>query len=754
MAELNGQPTVFGTGYDPVNGGLGAAPADMGIELQDDGSVLIDLSFQPEKRAERKPSKFEDNIAEELSEADLSLIASDLLQGIQDDEDSRQDWVANYNRGMDFLGLKIEDRSSQQTRKNCSTVVHPLMLWAIVNFQSLARAELLPAAGPAKVANEGKDTEGANKQANDLQRRFNRFLTTTAKEFYPDTDRGLFYLGYGGTIFKKVYDCALRGRAVSECVYAPDLIVSNDATDLDNASRVTHRIMMTQSQVRRMQLDGVWRDVDLAQPTFSASQTQAKQQELTGLKPPTRTEDQPYTIFESYVELDLARYGKKEKGAPDRLPLPYRVTIDKTSQQVLDLRRNWKEDDPKYRPRKVFVKYSLVPGIGFLDLGFLHLLGNHTRTLTGIWRILIDAGTFSNFPGGLRVKGTRQSTNEINPGPGEWVEIDTGPAERIQDAIMPLPYKGPTAELIQLAEMIEQEGKQIAGTVEMEVGEGRANMPVGTIMSMIEQKTQVMAAVHKRLHTSQQEELELIKERLLESPEVLFDDDETPTEQELQTVVAQLANLDLVPASDPNVPAQIFRNMQNAFLIQLAQIVPGKFDLDRTLNRALTGAHIDPADVLAPNGGQPLDQGQQQQQPDNSGLLQVAMAEVATKQQANETQRMKVALQAESDKNKHAIATARLALDAEKLQNAETRDTAKLVLEAQRDALDQQRKQIDQILSNHHKEMDHEARTRAGLGASRGGQRGAHDQSPRKRGRPRQQVPANGGLSDGRTGQD
>lgn len=739
MSSLDGQPLVFGTGYNPVNAGLGSNGIALGIHPQDDGSVLIDIS--PPRSDKPKSNRFEDNLADDISVGDLAQISEDLLQGIQADEDSRSDWVQNYNRGMDFLGLKIEDRSTQQARKNCSTVTHPLLLWAIVNFQSLARAELLPAAGPAKVSNEGQAQTGREDSANDLERRFNRFLTTTAKEFYPDTDRGLFYLGYGGTLFKKVYDCPLRNRPVSECVYAPDLIVSNDATDLDNASRVTHRITMTQSQVRRMQLDDVWRDIDLSQPTYSPSQVEARQQELTGLKKSSRTEDQPYTIYESYVELDLSKYGIKEKGAPDRLPLPYRVTVDKDSRQVLDVRRNWKSDDKEFRQRKCFVKYSLVPGMGFLDLGFLHLLGNQTRALTGILRIMIDAGVFSNFPGGLKVKGTRQTTNELMPGPGEFVEIDTGPAERIQDAIMALPYKGPTAELIQLYTMIEQEGKTIAGTVDMPVGEGRADTPVGTIMALLEQKTQVIGAVFKRLHGSQQEELALLKERLVESPEVLFDDMDQPEQGELEAITQELADLSLVPASDPNVPAQMHRNLQNAFLIQLVQQVPQKFDIDEVIKRSLRQAHIDPQGLLLPPAP-PQPQGD----PNQQTVLQLAIAEMQARKQEVQNQTVKIGMQQQNDQHKQTLDLGRLhldsqkvSLDAQKQASQNSLDHAKLYLETHYKALGEERARIGQLLDDHHKDQEHAARASERVSSSLGGEQRPQG-SPRGRGRASKQV--------------
>jgi hypothetical protein len=490
----------------------------------------------------------------------------------------------------------------------------------------------------------------------------NHYLTVTASEYYPDTDRGLFYLYYGGTIYKKVYQCPLRERPVSECIYMPDLIVSNDATDLKNAVRVTHRISMTRSVMRRMQLAEWYRDMMLIQPQPEPTEIARKEAEVSGrAATPPRQEDQPHTLYECYTEIDLSKYGHNEKGQPDRLPLPYRITIDKDSKDVLEVRRNWEEGDEDFKARRRFVKYGLVPGMGFLDLGYLHLLGNHTRALTGIWRIMVDAGMFSNFPGGARVKGVRLATNEIQPGPGEWVEIDTGPVDDIRKALMPLPYKGPSAELMQLAQSIEEEGKQIAGTVTIDVGEGKANVPVGSVISMIEQQTQTMAAVHKRLHQAQQEEFELLKELFEEDPESLTKGIKNPVHK---WTSAEIQSMTMVPASDPNVPAHMHRIMQGTALALLAQQNPAMYDNYAVQKRLLSTLKIGDADQLL---HPPQAQGSGAPNPDQLAAS-VAQQEVQARQREIGVKQQQIQVTAQDNQRTAQLRADELQLEMKKIQ--------------------------------------------------------------------------------------
>lgn len=629
---------------------------------------------------------FSDNIADKIG-GQLTAIASDLLDGIEADIRSRQAMVGAYTKGIDMLGLKIEDRSGRRQRKNVSTIRHPVLLEAVIDFQSATCAELLPASGPCKVAVAGGLTDGnEGNMARQLEADMNFYLTTTATEYYPDTDRGFFYLGYGGTLFKKIYECPLRGRPVVECVYLTDLIVSENATDLDNAIRVTHKIEMTQAQVRRMQLAKVWRDVKLiSTPSPSLDVVKQKVKTVQGLSgTTTRLRDLPYTIYECYCELIPSDYGFKEKDAPDDMPLPYRVTLDKDSRVVLDVRRAWKqaeEGEPSlYEKNLPFVMYGLVPGLGFLCLGFLHILGNQAMALTAIWRILVDAGMFNCFPGGVKVKGTRQTTNEIQPGPGEWAEIDTGPMDDIRKALMPMPYKEPSQVFIQLSEIIAQNAQRLSGAIKMDVGEGKSNVPVGTIMAMIEQQTKNMAAVHKRLHAAQQREFIKLKELFAKNPEAIYRSNPKARKWKAE----EFKDLNLVPASDPNVPSQLHRIMLATAKVQLAKENPEIYDQ--------VEAHMQAWQTMGVDASEFIHQPAPQQGPDTKTAM--AMAQVQGKQQDSQ---VKMAALQQKEKQQQREAADRMVI-------SQTKDK-QIAAEQQRDAADRETKEKIALINQQTEKM-------------------------------------------------
>lgn len=599
-----------------VNSGLAKGQDATIVTINEDGSV--DFST-PEK----KKTKFGANLAETYD--DISGLTQDLLEGIEEDIQSRSEMVTAYAQGIDLLGLKMKQGSGALNKKNTASINHPILLESIVKFQSLTRAELLPSNGPVKVKIDVNSTEELETAAQELEQDFNHYLTTTATEYYPDTDRGLFRLGFGGTIFKKVYHCPLRDRPVSECVYLPDLIVSEDATDLRNAVRVTHQIIMSPVQVKKMQLSGQWLDVHLTTPIAGNNPVDDKVKSVEGIRPTTsRTKDQPYTIYECYCERDLGEH-------PKGLPLPYRITLEKDSRTILEIRRAWKKGDKDYKKKLPFVMYGLIPGMGFLCYGYLHLLGNQAKTLTAIWRLLIDAGMFNNFPGGVKIKGSRQTTNEINPGPGEWVEIDPGVATDIRSLLMPLPYKEPSPVFIQFAEQIANDVAKVAGATIVDVGEGKSNTPVGTMMAIIEQQTQVMAAVHKRLHTSQAEEFRLLRELFVEDPKALWKDNPNPKRKWTSD---ELTNLSISPASDPNIPAQTHRIMQSQALATMAQASPQFFNGMAIAKRLLQNMGISDIDALLNRNPQ------SSPNPQHLGALAAAQAKQGEVQiQAQEQQR-------------------------------------------------------------------------------------------------------------------
>jgi hypothetical protein len=440
---------------------------------------------------------------------------------------------------------------------------------------------LLPTDGPAKVRDDGTQTPDGLADA--LENDLNHYLTATATEYYPDTDRMLLMLGFGGSAFKKVYFCPLRNRPVSESVDADDLIVNNSATDLANARRITHRVMLKPSTVRRLQILGVYKDVPLSTPTapkLDSVQMEKKSQE--GISPDTgmTPDDRDRLIYECYCELDLKGFEHKHKGKPSGLEIPYRVTIDESSKQILSIVRNYDpstEEMPE--ARTTFVQYTFVPGFGFYGIGLLHILGNTTNAITAAWRELLDAGMYSNFPGFLYADvGARQNTNIFRVPPGGGALIKTGGAP-IQQAVMPLPYKEPSVALMQLVDNIAQTGQRVGGTSEMQVGEGRPEAPVGTTLALIEQATKIMNSVHKRLHAAQATELQLLVQVFREHPQSFWQRNRKPARKwDEATFLQAVEDFDLVPQADPNTASHAQRALKIQALKQLQAAQPSLYD--------------------------------------------------------------------------------------------------------------------------------------------------------------------------------
>jgi len=573
-----------------------------------DGSATVDLN--PTKEA-NKPSNFDANLAEHMTETQLGMAGGDILLGIESDLQSRSEWEAIYNKAIDLLGLKLEEASTEITSYGTlSKVYHPLLLEAVVRSQANARAELLPASGPVKVMDyQPQGDQERVLLAEALEKDMNYYLTSVAKEYYPDTDKMFFSTFLSGDGFKKVYHCPIRRRPVSDSIPPQDLIVSNDAVDLTSAIRVTHRIYMNQSTMKRMQISGQYRkSVELGTPVDQPDVNETRIKSIEGMESGTKLpQDYRYTIYECYVDLDLPGFEHEEDGAPTGLPLPYRVTIDRDSRQILEIRRNWKDGDPDYRCRRRFVKYPVVPGLGFYDYGYMHLLGNTTRALTAIERQLLDAGQFANFPGLLISKqGQRQTTNQIRVPPGGAHEIDTG-GMPIGDVVSPLPYKGANATLAEISQKIADDGRRLGGTTEIQAGEGRADVPVGTTIALIEQATKVVSVIHKRLHSAQQEEFEILKELFAEDPTALWRFAKNPARK--WQMAEEFQDLELVPAADPNIPSHIHRIMQATALIQLSQAAPQIYNMHNVHQRALQTLGIADSDSLfaPPQAGPPPD---------------------------------------------------------------------------------------------------------------------------------------------------
>ena len=582
----------------------------------EDGSISVSLDGQPVERAADKASAgWFDNLVDDIDSGELSRIAEDLLTGIRDDIQSRNDWIEDRAQGIKLLGLKVELPGLQGSTdgapvEGMSKVRHPLLLEAVLRFQANARSELLPTDGPVKVRNDAIASPLEQDQlANALQKDLNHYLTVTDKEYYPDTDRMLFMLGFGGTSFKKVYFCPLRGRPVSESVDADDVIVNNAATTLSNAKRVTHRIFMRSSTVKRMQILGVYKDTSLSTPQApkqdSVKLEQASQQGVAASS--TNPEDRDREIYECYCELNIRGFEHSYKRKETGLEIPYRVTIDVSTREVLSIVRNYDEDDSELpTARTNFVKYTFVPGMGFYDIGLLNILGNTTNAVTAAWREMLDAGMFASFPGFLMADtGARQNTNifRIPPGGGQLVKTGGMP---ISQAIMPLPYKEPGPALMTLVNNITEVGQRVGGTSEQAVGEGRADAPVGTTLALIDQATKIMNAVHKRMHTAQAEEFSLLVRCFREHPSSFWDKCKKPSAQwNEEMFLRALDDADLVPQADPNTASQTQRIMKIMALKELQKGNPSLYDpiaIDMAAMRAMGWSN--PEQFMAPPSSQ------------------------------------------------------------------------------------------------------------------------------------------------------
>lgn len=631
---------------DPQPQGAALPPIDIGFTPQNtvivnpdtgavhveqpDGSVMI--SFGKEK-SEAKDSEFDDNLAEVVDDSELNRMADEVLRGIDEDERSRADWDDTYNRGIDLLGLKLEDPSSDVSNSgNISKVHHPLLIEAVVRYQANAGAELLPSSGPVKVRDDDPQSDPERIAMSEaFEKDFNHYLTVVRKEYYPDTRRMFFAQGFCGNGFKKIYRCPLRKAPVSDYVAAKDLIVSNDAISLSSAARVTHRTTMRHSILKRLQLNGHFLDCELSQPTSQPTQTDIKIGEVEGVsKQITVPADHPYTIYECYTEYDLMGFEHKDdEGEQTGLPVPYRITIDKDSRKILEIRRNWKEGDDDYMARQRFVKYGYVPGLGFYDYGLIHLLGQTARALTAIERQLIDAGQFSNFPGILLSDvGGRQETTQIRVPPGGAHTIKTG-GMPISNVVMSLPYKEPSGVLVNIAKAIEENGRRLGGTAEVQVGEGRADVPVGTTIAMIEQSTKVEGAIHKQNHESQQQEFLLLKELFEEDPEALWRFARNPARK--WQMAQEVADVELVPASDPNTPSHIHRVMKATGLSQIAATAPELYNKRAVHSVLLTTLGYNPMSLLVP-AGTPTPSGPAAD-PSKMAKVQIDAAKIKDKQQ-------------------------------------------------------------------------------------------------------------------------
>lgn len=561
-----------------------------------DGAVTVSLDGSPISQAAAAndgPFEWFGNLVEKIDDSELARITDDLLRGVDQDLESRREWIEDRALGIKLLGLKIELPNVQGASdgapvEGMSKVRHPLLLEAVLRFQANARSELLPTDGPVKIRNDDNDaTLKEDQLANDYERDMNHYLTAVASEYYPDTDRMLLMLGFGGTTFKKVYFCPLRSRPVSESVDADDIIVNQTAVNLANARRITHRTFLRPSTVKRLQILGVYRDTELSDPVPSTPDAvQAEEKAQQGLTANNfLPDDRDREIYEICCELNIKGFEHKHEGKDSGLEIPYVVTIDKSSRKALAVTRNFDEDDQKLpTARTRYIKYTFVPGFGFYDIGLLHILGNTTNAVTAAWREMLDSGMYANFPGFLMAKsGTRQNTNIFRVPPGGGAQVDTG-GMPISQAVMPLPYNtSGMPALMQLVDNMVTTGQRVGGTAELQVGEGRAEAPVGTTMALIDQATKILNSVHKRLFTAQAEEIQLIVDVFKEHPESFWKSNckskrKAKTQWDLAKFTDAINNCELVPQADPNTASMGQRAMKIMGLKQLQAASQNLYD--------------------------------------------------------------------------------------------------------------------------------------------------------------------------------
>ena len=593
------------------NGGV-HTDADGTISIDtEDGGVVVHLNPQRQHDAEdnEDPAKFYANLADKLGDGMLSTIANTLHEAISADDDSRSEWLATRAARMDLLGLKMEDPKTGDGASAVdgqSVVTNPLLLDAVLRGWANAQAELLPAEGPCKIADYSELPEAQKDELGEaLQRDMNYYLTTVATEFGPETSHMLLWGSYfGGSGFKKVYTHPLKRRPYSEGVDPQYLIVSDATKDFDACERITHQITMRQSVMKRYQAKGIYRDVQLAPPSQQPNQVEETIASMQGVAvAKQRPEDMPYTLWECQCELDLPEFAPKQfkdKG----IELPYLVTMDKDSMEILAIRRDWKPEDEDCTRKKMYVKYPYVPGPGFYGTGLAAILGNSSAALTAAWRISLDSGMFANFPAFLLDKlAGRQNTSNIRMAPGEATLVETG-GRPLKDVISDLPFNDVTAGFMQLIDKITEQAKAVGGAPDIPIGEGMQNIPVGTMLSHIEQATKVMAAAHKGQHRALDEELSLIADLFRENPEAFWKGNKTAKSYwkgDTKRFLAALDERTLVPKSDPNVPSHIHRVMKAVALVELkSSPLGGRLDDDEVLRRVLSAMREDPTGLVLP----------------------------------------------------------------------------------------------------------------------------------------------------------
>ena len=564
------------------------------IEIIDPEAVNIEIGDLELSIVPGEDDEFNENLADVLEEDTIMAMASDLAEDIEQDKSSRKDWEKAYTEGLKLLGLQYEERT--EPWNGASGVFHPMITEAVVRFQSETITETFPAQGPVRTKILGKETPEKQEAAVRVQEDMNYELTEVMREFRPEHERMLWSLPATGSAFKKVYYDPNIGRQVSIFIPAEDIILPYGTTDLDTCYRLTHVMRKTKNEIIKLQQAGFYRDIELPDPSKDQDNIKKAKDKETGF---SDLNDDRYTLYECHVDLVIEGDELKDDddGEPTGITRPYVVTLIKGSNDVLAIRRNWEQEDPLELKRQHFVHYQYIPGFGAYGFGLFHLIGGYAKSATSLMRQLIDAGTLSNLPGGLKSRGMRIKGDDTPIAPGEWRDVDIG-SGALRDSILPLPYKEPSMVLAGLMDKIVEEGRRFAATADMKVSDMSAQAPVGTTLALLERQLKVMSAVQARLHYTFKQELRLLAAIIRDYTDPDYDYD--PVDAPRKAKAADYDHVDIIPVSDPNAATMSQRVVQYQAVIQMAQMAPDIYDLPQLHRQMLAVLGIKDADKLVP----------------------------------------------------------------------------------------------------------------------------------------------------------
>ena len=566
------------------------------IEIVDPEAVHIEgPGFEIDIEKDEDVEDFNANLVDELPGDVLETLASDLQEDITNDLSSRKDWEDTYKEGLTLLGLKYEERT--EPWNGACGVFHPMITEAVVRFQAETITETFPASGPVRTKIIGKETQKKKEAAERVQEDMNYQLTEVMVEFRPEHERMLWSLPATGSAFKKVYYDPNIERQISLFVPAEDIILPYGTTELSSCQRITHRMRKTENEIVKLQQAGFYADVELGEPTKFKSEIQERKDKESGL---SASYDDRFELYECHVDLDLPGFeDKDEDGELTGIALPYVVTMLRGTNEILAIRRNWKEDDELKLKRQHFVHYQYIPGFGAYGFGLFHLIGGYARSATSLMRQLVDAGTLSNLPGGLKSRGLRIKGDDTPIAPGEWRDVDLG-SGGIRDNILPLPYKEPSQTLYQLLGTIVEEGRRFAATADIQVSDMSANAPVGTTLAILERTLKVMSAVQARVHYSFKQELKLLAGIIRDYTDDDYNYEPDTDSQAPRAKKSDYSHVDIIPVSDPNAATMSQRVVQYQAALQLAQGAPQLYDMPMLHRQMLEILGIKNAAKLVP----------------------------------------------------------------------------------------------------------------------------------------------------------